>query len=721
MMLEEILLLLEQKQSQEGDSGKDVLLELNWDALESSAQTMAALLSLFALAPIPWLLVSQVAATASLEFDLVVNRDILVQKYFLQKLDDNTYQLHERIREFLSIKGEQLADIETLKQGFCSAIVAIAKDIPETPTQSEIIEITPAIPHLVEVATNQNDYLNDEDLIWPFVGLGRFYYGQGAYEQALPWYEECLSTVRERLGENHPAVATSLNNLAALYDSQGRYEKAEPLYRQALDLKQRLLGEQYRDVATSLNNLAELYYSQGRYQEAEPLYRQALELSQRLLGEEHPDVAQSFNNLALLYWSQGRYEKAEPLYQQALDLRKQLLGEEHPDVATSLNNLALLYYSQGRYQEAEPLFQQALEMRKRLLGIEHPDVATSFNNLNLVRLYYSQGRYKKAKPLFQQALELWKRLQQQALDKLTARKKLILTIIKCGVSIALLSWALRKTNLPDIFLAVSSANIHLLIAAFVVYLASYDIRAHRWRILLLAQNVKASIPYLYKSYMVSIFVSNFLPSTISGDAVRVYDAWRLGTRKSVALATVFLDRFLGLLGLMLLGLGALFFSQTLIAQLPLLNLWVMLRSALIMVVISMIFIVTFLQPIKNKLINVNKAFLAFGNRKYALAISMGWSLMVQISVIAHYYLIAKALDLPVTLLSFFIIIPLVSLIIMLPVSINGIGIRENAFVFFFTAYGYNFAISKVIAFAWLAYGIVIIQGLLGGIVYALRK
>ncbi|OLT59080.1 lysylphosphatidylglycerol synthase transmembrane domain-containing protein [Moorena bouillonii] len=318
--------------------------------------------------------------------------------------------------------------------------------------------------------------------------------------------------------------------------------------------------------------------------------------------------------------------------------------------------------------------------------------------------------------------------------KLGTNKKFILTIIKCGVSIVLLYWVLRKTNLPDIFLAVSSAKIPMLIAAFVIYLASYYIRANRWRVLLLAQNVKATIPYLYKSYMVSIFFSNFLPSTIGGDAIRAYDAWRLGTSKSVALATVFLDRFLGLLGLMLFGLGALFFSQTLIAQLPLLNLWVMLGSAGIMLVVSMIFIpsqkisrviskiqLPFWKHIQNKLINIIKAFLAFGNRKHALGMSMGLSLMVQISVIAHYYLISKALDLPVPLLSFFVIIPLVSLIMVLPVSINAIGLRENAFVFFFAAYGYNIARSEAIAFAWLAYGIVIIQGLLGGIVYALRK
>ncbi|WP_287254805.1 tetratricopeptide repeat protein [Moorena sp. SIO4E2] len=258
MMLEEILSLLEQKQSEEGDSGTDdVVLELNWDSLESSAQTMAALLSLFALAPIPWSLVSEAAAAASLDFDLVVNRDILVEKYLLQKLDDNTYQLHERIREFLSIKREQLADIEKLKRGVCSAIVAIAKDIPETLIKSDILAHTPTIPHLVEVATNQKEYLNDEDLIWPFVGLARFYKGQGAYEKALTWYQQCLSTVRDRLGEEHPDVATSLNNLALLYYTQGRYEEAEPLYLQSLDLRKHLLGQEYPDVAKPFTLLIE--------------------------------------------------------------------------------------------------------------------------------------------------------------------------------------------------------------------------------------------------------------------------------------------------------------------------------------------------------------------------------------------------------------------------------------------------------------------------------
>ena len=76
--------------------------------------------------------------------------------------------------------------------------------------------------------------------------------------------------------------------MAGLYKSQGKYKEAEPLYQQALALRQKLLGDDHPDVATSLNNLASLYYSQGKYKEAEPLYQQALNIFEQRLGVDHP-------------------------------------------------------------------------------------------------------------------------------------------------------------------------------------------------------------------------------------------------------------------------------------------------------------------------------------------------------------------------------------------------------------------------------------------------
>uniref|UniRef100_UPI0035CB07D9 tetratricopeptide repeat protein n=1 Tax=uncultured Nostoc sp. TaxID=340711 RepID=UPI0035CB07D9 len=316
-MLADILARL-QKQATDGESGVAAAFELNWQSLEPEAQKLACLLSLFALAPIPWSLVESAASSSDLEFDLKANRTILVERYLLQELAEDTYQIHDRIRELLQQKLEELAQANELKRGYCQAMLAVAKNIPETPTLIEIAQATLSIPHLAEVVTVYQAWLSDEDLISPFEGLVRFYAGQGAYEQALPWGKQSLLATKERLGEEHPDVAESLNNLVFLYELQGRYSEAEPLCIEALAMRKRLLGDEHPSVATSLNNLAGLYDSQGRYSDAEPLYIQALEIDKRLFGDEHPDVAIDLNNLAELYRSQGRYSDAEPLYIEAL-------------------------------------------------------------------------------------------------------------------------------------------------------------------------------------------------------------------------------------------------------------------------------------------------------------------------------------------------------------------------------------------------------------------
>ncbi|MEH1966522.1 tetratricopeptide repeat protein, partial [Nostoc sp.] len=327
--------------------GVAAAFELSWRRLQENAQVLGCLLSLFALAPISWKLVEGNEAKEQKK----ARRDLL-KFYLLQRKGEEIYQLHPLLREFFQLKLKGLSQAEELKRSLCRVMVAVAQYIPGSSTLEQITAVSPAIPHIAEVANHLIQYLSDDDLFWPFIGNAKFYNVQGLYNQALPWYKLCLKVIKKRLGDEHPDVALSLNNLALLYDSQGRYSEAEPLYIQALALTRKLLGEEHPSVATSLNNLAELYRSQGRYSEAEPLHIQALALTRKLLGEEHPSVAVSLNNLALLYYSQGRYSEAEPLYIQALALRRKLLGEEHPSVAVSLNNLALLYYSQGRYSEA---------------------------------------------------------------------------------------------------------------------------------------------------------------------------------------------------------------------------------------------------------------------------------------------------------------------------------------------------------------------------------
>ncbi len=81
------------------------------------------------------------------------------------------------------------------------------------------------------------------------------------------------------------------------------------------------LGPEHPDVAQSLNNLAALYQAQGRYAEAEPLYKRSLAILEKALGPEHPDVAQSLENYASLLRETKREDKAEEMETRAHAIR----------------------------------------------------------------------------------------------------------------------------------------------------------------------------------------------------------------------------------------------------------------------------------------------------------------------------------------------------------------------------------------------------------------
>ncbi|PSB27297.1 tetratricopeptide repeat protein [Stenomitos frigidus ULC18] len=384
--------------------GVTAAFELSWEGLSEAAQQLTGLLSLFALAEIPWELVEPCLPNWDAEELEELRDEKLVDWHLLQRTGKGLYQLHQLLREFFTAKRERMSVDGELKHAFCRVMTAVAKQLPYSPSKLQIKQFTPVIPHLKATVTTLHTRLTDADVIKQSTGIANFYEGQAAYKDAIHWSEHSLKIAKTRMGRNHPDTATSLNNLARLYYLQGRYAEAEPIYLESLLIREKQLGTDHLDVAASLNNLAEIYESRGRYAEAEPLYQKALKLRKAQLDEHHPDIAQSLNNLAHLYTMQERYADAEPLYQKALELRKTQLGERHPDTAQSLNNLAHLYTMQGRYLKAEPLYQKALEILAEELVENHPDVVSILNNMG--RLYANQERYYEAKQSYQKALEI---------------------------------------------------------------------------------------------------------------------------------------------------------------------------------------------------------------------------------------------------------------------------------------------------------------------------
>lgn len=158
--------------------------ELSWDLLEDPDREMACLLSLFALAPIPWDLVLLCYPDRDPE-ELEEIRDYgLVHLNVLQDRRDGSYQYHPLIRVFLRGKLEGLDRQNELKRAMVGGVIAVAKEIPEAITLTQVGDLELKIPHLAEVADHNLECLEEGELIRLFQGLGRFYEGQGIYAQA---------------------------------------------------------------------------------------------------------------------------------------------------------------------------------------------------------------------------------------------------------------------------------------------------------------------------------------------------------------------------------------------------------------------------------------------------------------------------------------------------------------------------------------------------------
>ena len=90
------------------------------------------------------------------------------------------------------------------------------------------------------------------------------------------------------------------------------------------------------------------------------------------------------------------------------------------------------------------------------------------------------------------------------------------------------------------------------------------------------------------------------------------------------------------------------------------------------------------------------------------------SLLLQVNVIIYTYAVALSLNLRIPLIDFFIIVPIVLLILILPVSINGIGLRENAYAFMFAGY---IAGEEAVALSWVLLALTLLLGAIGGLFY----
>ena len=219
---------------------------------------------------------------------------------------------------------------------------------------------------------------------------------------------QALAIRKKVYGDEHPDVASSLNNLGTAYQDQGNLPKAIEFYTESVAVFKKVYGDEHPDVASSLNNLGTAYQDQSNPPKAIEFYTESLAIWKKVYGDEHPTVASSLSNLGRVYQDQGNLPKAIEFCIKALVIREKVYGNEHPDVALSLNNLGMAYQEQGNLPEAIKLYSQSLAIWKKVYGDEHPTVAKILCNLG--RVYQEQGNLPEAIKLYTQSLAIWKKV-----------------------------------------------------------------------------------------------------------------------------------------------------------------------------------------------------------------------------------------------------------------------------------------------------------------------
>jgi tetratricopeptide (TPR) repeat protein len=395
--------LIETKTGMTASLGVAAALELSWAELSEQEQDLAYLLGMFAVAPIPWNLVEQCFEEVDPD-DIEDWRDEgLRDCSLIKRVGEGTYQLHQIVQEYFRFKLQSYSQQTSHpKTSFCKTLVKISESIQETPSAQEITDVESSITHIEELAIHWSHELDEDDLIWPYNGLSRFYAGKGLFAIAEKWTRSCVEIVKVKCGEESLAYTVSLNNLAIQNITQGHLEEAESniikAYESSKDEPKCKEGNN-----KILNNLAQLYLDKGIYQQALDLHQKVLTDRIKNLSRNHPDVALSLNNIGRIFNEINRYDEAESKLKEALKILE-LFPHENRLIATCIENLGIAYLRQGRINDAKKNFHQSLQMNESHLGERHPDIVYSLTNL--AACFEGEGNYLEAKNTLHRALDI---------------------------------------------------------------------------------------------------------------------------------------------------------------------------------------------------------------------------------------------------------------------------------------------------------------------------
>jgi len=305
-------------------------------------------------------------------------------------------------------------------------------------------------------------------------------------------------------------------------------------------------------------------------------------------------------------------------------------------------------------------------------------------------------------------------------------RKRLFDILRIIVSIALIYFIfiiVDRDKLTDIF---HNAHRGWIIASLALSLIGVVIRGWRWQILLNVLGVHVPIAELVNIYFIGFLFNNLLPSGLGGDAIRMIELKKYSENISDVVTSVLVDRLIGLFGGLTLALIALAFRwDTVPYEIAVSSVIVfggIMLVGFLLVNRSLYLALQKISPIKKiaGIPFINNLFESFQTYNLkALWQSFLVSILFNISLIAMNVTIGWSLGIDIALVHYLVFVPIAGMMLILPVSLGGLGVREGTYIMLFEQVGVPQEIGFGIGLLVFALGN-LAPGLVGGVIYLWR-
>jgi len=306
-------------------------------------------------------------------------------------------------------------------------------------------------------------------------------------------------------------------------------------------------------------------------------------------------------------------------------------------------------------------------------------------------------------------------------------KRALELVLKIGISLGLIWYLAYQMDWPALGRIFAGTLLLPFGGAVLLFALSNALGTAQWHLLLRVQQIPISFRQSLVFYHVGVFFNNVLLGNIGGDAMRIYDIRRLSGQASGGVAATVMDRFVGLFSTCTLALAAyLVLPEVHDLASVLVPIWLGLlvvlgagmsrRAGIYFEGLARRFLPARLGDIIGSL---RQSMVAYRHRYGLLLGIWGLSLMVQLCRVLVYWAAGLAVGMAVPLGYYVCFQPIAAIIAALPVSVGGLGVRENVVVKLFGSVGAEANLS--FAMSLLGYLAGILASLLGGVAFVFRR